>query len=79
MRSIASFLGAQFIVENNLPVWLFVLLLQLLVNWARSSSSSIPTKILQARFSKGLDYEAIYILDSAIFDHGDFGKLTDHG
>ena len=25
---------------------------------------------------EGLDYEAIYILDSSIFGHGDFGRLT---
>ena len=25
---------------------------------------------------EGLDYEAIYILDSSMFGHGDFGRLT---
>ena len=25
---------------------------------------------------EGLDYEGIYILDSSIFGHGDFGRLT---
>ena len=25
---------------------------------------------------EGLDYEAIYILDSSIFGHGDFGRFT---
>ena len=25
---------------------------------------------------EGVDYEAIYILDSSIFGHGDFGRLT---
>jgi iron complex outermembrane recepter protein len=76
MRSIASFLGAQLIVENNIPGLVF------------RRPSSIPGELgpvelvidpnenLTGAIFEGLDYEAIYILDSAIFGHGDFGRLT---
>jgi len=76
MRSIASSLGAQFIVENNIPGLVI------------RSPSTIPGELgpiilvidpnenLTGAIFEGLDYEAIYILDSAIFGHGDFGRLT---
>jgi iron complex outermembrane receptor protein len=76
MRSIASFLGAQFIVENNLP--------GLVIRAPPPAPGQLgpvilvvdPNENLTGAIFEGLDYEAIYILDSAIFDHGDFGKLT---
>jgi iron complex outermembrane receptor protein len=76
MRSITSFLGAQFIIENNIPG---------LVIRGPSRIPGRPGPIilvidpnenLTGAIFEGLDYEAIYILDSAIFGHGDFGKLT---
>jgi iron complex outermembrane receptor protein len=76
MRSIASFLGAQFIVENNLPGLVIrgppvipgepgpvVLVID-------------PSENLTGAIFEGLDYEVIYILESSIFGHGDFGKLA---
>jgi iron complex outermembrane recepter protein len=76
MRSIASFLGSQFIVENNLP--------GLVVRAPPPAPGELgpvilvvdPNENLTGAIFEGLDYEAIYILDSAIFGHGDFGKLT---
>jgi iron complex outermembrane receptor protein len=76
MRSIASLLGAQFIVENNLP--------GLVIRAPPPAPGQLgpvilvvdPNENLTGAIFEGLDYEAIYILDSAIFDHGDFGKLT---
>ncbi len=76
MRSIASFLGAQFIVENNLP--------RLVVRGPTTIPGELgpiiliidPNENLTGAIFEGLDYEAIYILDSAIFGHGDFGRLT---
>jgi outer membrane receptor protein involved in Fe transport len=76
MRSIASLLGAQFIVENNLSGLVF-----------RAPASTPgelgpvilvidPNKNLTGAIFEGLDYEAIYILESAMFGQGDFGKLT---
>ena len=35
-----------------------------------------PSLNLTRAIVEGLDYEGIYILDSAIFGHGDFGRLT---
>src|SRR4029453_16159459 len=35
-----------------------------------------PNQNLAGAIFEGLDYEAIYILDSTIFGHGDFGRLT---
>ena len=35
-----------------------------------------PNLNLSGAIFEGLDYEAIYILDSSIFGHGDFGRLT---
>jgi iron complex outermembrane receptor protein len=76
MRSIASLLGTQFIIENNLPG---------LVIRGPSTMPGIPGPIilvidpnenLTGAIFEGLDYEAIYILDSAIFGHGDLGRLT---
>jgi iron complex outermembrane recepter protein len=76
MRSIASLLGTQFIVENNIPGLVFrgpstipgrpgpiILLID-------------PNENLTGAIFEGLDYEAIYVLDSSIFGHGDFGRLT---
>jgi iron complex outermembrane recepter protein len=76
MRSIASLLGTQFTVDLNNP--------DLVVR----GPSMIPGKPgpillvidpnenLTGAIFEGLDYEAIYILDSSIFGHGDFGRLT---
>src|SRR5437868_1635645 len=76
MRSIASLLGTQFTVYLNNPDLVIrgppeipgkpgpiVLVLD-------------PNENLTGAIFEGLDYEAIYILDSSIFGHGDFGKLT---
>ena len=76
MRSIASFLGAQFIVENNLP--------GLVIRGPSAIPGELgpiilvidPNENLTGAIFEGLDYEAIYILDSSIFGHGDFGRLT---
>ena len=35
-----------------------------------------PNQNLSGAIFEGLDYEAIYILDSTIFGHGDWGRLT---
>src|SRR5438874_5386300 len=34
-----------------------------------------PNENLSGAIFEGLDYEAIYILDSSIFGHGDYGRL----
>jgi outer membrane receptor protein involved in Fe transport len=76
MRSIASILGAQFIIEHNLP------------GLVQRAPTAIPGELgpitlvidpndnLAGAVLEGLDYELIYILDTTIFGHGDFGQFT---
>jgi iron complex outermembrane recepter protein len=76
MRSIASLLGAQFIIENNIPG---LVIRGPPVIPGRPGPIILvidPNENLTGAIFEGLDYEAIYILDSSIFGHGDFGKLT---
>jgi iron complex outermembrane receptor protein len=76
MRSIASLLGTQFIIENNIP--------GLVIRGPPVIPGRLgpivlvidPNENLTGAIFEGLDYEAIYILDSAIFGHGDLGRLT---
>ena len=76
MRSIASLLGAQFIVDHNIP--------GLVIRGPPAIPGEPgpiilvidPNENLTGAIFEGLDYEAIYILDSSIFGHGDFGRLT---
>jgi len=76
MRSIASFLGAPFIVENNLPG--LVIRGPPVIPGEPGPIILVidPNENLTGAIFEGLDYEAIYILESSIFGHGDFGKLT---
>ena len=76
MRSIASLLGLRFIVQNDIPG---------LVIRGPPEIPGVPGPILlvidpnenlTGAIFEGLDYEAIYILDSSMFGHGDFGRLT---
>jgi len=70
LRSIVASLGAQFIIDK-LP--------ELVV---RDPTTGAIKRVIDPDFNltdavlEGIDYEAIYILDSAIFGHGDFGRLT---
>src|SRR5438876_11424539 len=76
LRSITSFLGAQFIIEDNIPG---LIIRGPPVSPGRPGRIIVvidPNKNLTGAIFEGLDYEAIYILDSSIFGHGDFGRLT---
>src|SRR5881398_2658967 len=73
LRSIASFVGPQFILdfEKSFPG---------LVH--RDPTNGAITEIINSDLNltraivEGVDYEAIYILDSSIFNRGDFGRFT---
>jgi len=73
LRSIATPVSAQFIIdfENSFPGLVI-----------RNPTTGAITEVLQPRLNltgaivEGVDYEGIYILDSAIFGHGDLGRLT---
>jgi len=84
MRDIVTPLGAQFIIEANPPTPG----VQQNGPQVFRGSSTIPgepgpvTLVIDASLNasgaifEGLDYEAIYLLDSSIFGHGDWGRLT---
>jgi len=88
LRSLVATLGAQFLINNsNNPAFADNVIRTpappgsppapnggpdlgpvLLVN--------DPNENISGAIFEGLDYEAIYILDSTIFGHGDFGRFT---
>jgi outer membrane receptor protein involved in Fe transport len=84
MRDIAAFLGAQFIIEANPPTPG----VQQNGPFVFRGPSTVPgeagpvvltidpSENAAGAIFEGLDYEAIYILDSSIFGAGDFGRLT---
>jgi iron complex outermembrane receptor protein len=84
LRSLISSLGAQFIIEANLPGLVFRTTpppdTPPLPNGQpdRGPVTLVidPNENLSGAIFEGLDYETIYILDSAIFGHGDLGRLT---
>src|SRR5438309_4553942 len=84
MRSLISSLGAQFIIESNPPPAPPAVQNGPLVFRAPSGVPGVvgpvtvvidPNENLSGAIFEGLDYEAIYILDSSIFGHGDYGRL----
>ena len=73
MRSIAASVGPQFIVdfENQFPG-----LVERDPTTGAIEQIIDPHLNLTRAVAEGVDYEAIYILDSSIAGHGDFGRLT---
>ena len=73
LRSIVSSVSPQFIIdfENSFPGLVI-----------RDPTTGAITEVVDPRLNltgaivEGVDYEGIYILDSSIFGHGDFGRLT---
>src|SRR5262249_44047980 len=73
LRSIASSVDAQFLIdfENSFPGLV-----------SRDPATGEITAVLNPSLNltraivEGLDYESIYVLDSVILGHGDFGRLT---
>ena len=76
MRSITSVLGFQFIVDNNIPGLVFRNPSPSPDTPGRINLVIDPNKNLTGAIFEGLDYEAVYILESSIFGRGDFGRLT---
>jgi outer membrane receptor protein involved in Fe transport len=84
LRSLISSLGAQFIIDADLPGLVFRAPpppgTPPLQNGQpdRGAVTLVidPNDNLSGAIFEGLDYEAIYLLDSGIFGHGDFGRLT---
>jgi hypothetical protein len=84
LRDIVAAAGAQFLIESNPPTpgvqqnGPFVFRGPSEVPGANGPVTLVidPSNNLSGAIFEGLDYEAIYILDSSIFGHGDFGRLT---
>ncbi len=84
LRSLISSLGAQFIIEANLPGLVFrdppppdtPPLPNGQPDRGPVTLVIDPNANLSGAIFEGLDYEAIYLLDSSIFGHGDYGRLT---
>ena len=90
MRDIITSLGAQTIIEENPPpvpgpstvVGPAGATVVRAVGTAPTTEPGPitlvidPSENLSGAIFEGLDYEAIYILDSTIFGHGDYGRLT---
>jgi iron complex outermembrane receptor protein len=85
MRDIVASLGAQNLIESNRPPAPPAVQNGPLVFRNPSGIPGVvgpvtlvidPNQNLSGAIFEGLDYEAIYILDSTIFGHGDFGRLT---
>jgi len=79
LRSLISSLGAQFIIEANLPGLVFRTppppdtppLPNGQPDRGQITLVIDPNENLSGAIFEGLDYEAIYILDAAIFGRGD--------
>ena len=80
MRDIVAPLGAQFIIQNSNRAPFDALVTRSApppggvfgpVTLVQDPSSNLSGAILE-----GLDWEAIYIFDSSMFGHGDWGRLT---
>jgi iron complex outermembrane receptor protein len=73
LRSIASSVDAQFIVDREKSFPLDVI---------RDPTTGAITTVINPHLNltraivEGVDYEAIYILESSIFGRGDFGRFT---
>jgi iron complex outermembrane receptor protein len=84
MRSIVTTLGAEFIISHNLPGLVFRAPpppnTPPLPNGQpdRGAVTLVidPNENVSGAIFEGLDYEAIYILESSMFGAGDFGRLT---
>ncbi len=84
MRDIVSAVGSQFLIESNPPTPGVQQNGPFVFRGVGDGSSPNgpvtlvidPSNNLSGAVFEGLDYEAIYILDSSIFGAGDFGRIT---
>jgi len=84
LRSLISSLGAQFIIDADLPGLVFRAppppntppLPNGQPDRGQITLIIDPNDNLSGAIFEGLDYEATYILNSSMFGHGDFGRLT---
>jgi Outer membrane cobalamin receptor protein len=84
MRDIVAFRGAQTLIQENPPtpgVQEQGPIVFRAVSSVPGEAGPVqfvidPSDNLSGAVLEGLDYEAIYILDSTVFGHGDWGRIT---
>src|SRR5438270_3931624 len=76
LRSIVTTLGADFIIGHNLPGLVFRGPTEVPGELGPVTFVIDPNENLSGAIFEGLDYEAIYILDSTSFGGPDFGRFT---
>ena len=76
MRSLVSALGAQFIIEHNIPGLVTRAPTAVPGELGPVTLVIDPSQNLAGAILEGLDYEAVYIMDTSIFGAGDFGRVT---
>jgi iron complex outermembrane receptor protein len=76
VRGLVAQAGAQFIISNNIPGLVFRAPTAIPGELGPVVLVIDPSQNFAGAIFEGLDYEAIYILDSSIFGQGDFGRLT---
>jgi iron complex outermembrane receptor protein len=84
MRSVVSALGAEFIITHNLPGLVFRGPVPPGAGPAPNGGPDKgpatlvidPSQNLAGAIFEGLDYEGVYVLESSMFGHGDFGRIT---
>jgi outer membrane receptor protein involved in Fe transport len=80
LRDIVATLGAQFLISNSnrAPFNSLVTRAPSTIPGELGPVTLVidPNENISGAIFEGLDYEAIYILDSTIFGHGDWGRIT---
>ncbi len=74
LRSLASFVGPQFILdfrEQLFPGWCIVIRQLGAITEIINADLNLTRAVVE-----GIDYQEMYILDSSIFGRGDFGRFT---
>ena len=76
MRDITTLLGAQFIISHNLPGLVFRGPSEVPGEPGPVTLVIDPDQNLAGAVFEGVDFETVYILDTAMFGAGDFGRVT---
>ena len=76
MRDLVVNLGAQFIIEHNIPGLVFRGPTEVPGELGPVLFVTDPAANLGGAIFEGIDFETIYIMDTAMFGAGDFGRVT---
>jgi outer membrane receptor protein involved in Fe transport len=76
LRQIVTSIGADTIINRNLPGLVFRSPTAVPGELGPVTLVIDPNENLAGTIFEGLDYEAIYIMETSMFGHGDFGRFT---